>query len=396
MTYLKIKDLLGCVSLVNKHFNNLTCDPSAIKHLTLKKIEDKTRLKNAMKVMKHLKNIRSVKVTHCDNSINAQLLQIFKSNGKLNCLNFEREFLRSFDYRSMKTFQNETLKIIEKFAIQIEILTFDVVFNKMLDKKMLLETTKMPNLKTFQIKYQKTYSLTAYEVLTPLGLSCKKLESAEIVLVHNFQFDVGAFDTFFEKTQKTLKRLLINHEEPINKNIFNNLSLCKNIEELKLKGCFMTYESFHSISQLPSLKKLKIESIPNDILETANWPSLERLWIQRLFFESSVKRISDKNIKTLLLNSPNLKSIHFHDIEVCDISNEVLFDISQNTNIFISFGQVKRNIKSECLEFKNNLKSNPRQLDMERYFYENNFDVFDKYQDMKNDFANWLDRDISW
>ena len=132
MTYLKIKVLLGCVSLVNKHFNNLTCDPSAIKHLTLKKIEDKTRLENAMKVMKRLKNIRSVKVTHCDNSINAQLLQIFKSNGKLNCLNFEREFLRSFDYRSMKSFQNETFKIIEKFAIQIEILTFDVVFNKML------------------------------------------------------------------------------------------------------------------------------------------------------------------------------------------------------------------------------------------------------------------------
>ena len=398
MTYLKIKDLLGCVSLVNKHFYNLTCDPSAIKHLTLRRIKNKTKLENAMKVLRRFKNIRSVKVTECDYSINVQLSQIFKSNRKLNCLNFDRESLSSFNHVDMYCFQNETFKILEKYAIQIETLRFDVVFNKILDKEMFLETTKMPNLKSFQIRFGKPYSLTAYEVLTPLGLNCKKLENVEIFLMHNFQFDVGAFDTFFEKTQNTLKRLLICHEKPINKNIFQNLYLCRNIEELMFEGCFMTNESFHSISQLPSLKKLKIESIPNNILESANWPSLERLWIQRIFYNwnTSVNKISDKNIKTLISNSPNLKSIHFHDIDQCHISNEVLFDICQNTNIFISFGQVKRSIKSECLEFKNNLKRNPRQLEMERYFYENNLDVFDKYQDMKNDFANWLDRDISW
>ena len=43
MTYLNMKDLFGSVSLVNKNFYNLTCDSSAIKCITLKRIDDSTQ-----------------------------------------------------------------------------------------------------------------------------------------------------------------------------------------------------------------------------------------------------------------------------------------------------------------------------------------------------------------
>ena len=66
MTYLNIKDLLGSMSLVNKHFYNLTCESSAIECITLKRIDDPTKLENAMKVLKRSKTIKHAIVTQCD------------------------------------------------------------------------------------------------------------------------------------------------------------------------------------------------------------------------------------------------------------------------------------------------------------------------------------------
>ena len=72
-----------------------------------------------------------------------------------------------------------------------------------------------------------------------------------------------------------------------------------------------------------------------------------------------------------------------------------MFDICKETNIFVSFGKV-RSHNPYSLEFNINIKKCLRQLQMEKYFCVNDFDVYDKYQDMKDDFANWLDNDISW
>ena len=61
------------------------------------------------------------------------------------------------------------------------------------------------------------------------------------------------------------------HFKLLDENIFRNLPLCQNIEQLELVGCFLTYESLHSISQLPNLKTLKSEMITYDVLKIANW-----------------------------------------------------------------------------------------------------------------------------
>ena len=239
-----------------------------------------------------------------------------------------------------------------------------------------------------------TYSLSSKEILLPLGLNCKKLECIEFWSLHHFQFDVQAFDDFFEKRQKTLKRLRIHHHKPLNENLFQNLNLCQNIEQLVLESRFMNDEGFYSIKQLPGLRTLNIENVPREILKIADWPNLERIWINGPFEIEDYReeKFNDACIQRLIYNSKNLKSIHFDDPKQCDISNEFLFETFKKTKIFISFGYGE----FDYFDFKNQIKESVRQLNMEKYFCKQDINLYDKYQDMKVNFADWLKKGSSW
>ena len=52
MKFLNYKDIFGNVSLVSKHFYNLTHDSSIVKSIKLKKIEDQSMLQHKMQVLK--------------------------------------------------------------------------------------------------------------------------------------------------------------------------------------------------------------------------------------------------------------------------------------------------------------------------------------------------------
>ena len=102
-------------------------------------------------------------------------------------------------------------------------------------------------------------------------------------------------------------------------------------------------------------------------------------------------------IKSLISTSPKLKSIHFDDSNLCNISNECLFEVCKKTNIYISFGYENDFFDdSQYPEYKDYIKKSLRQLEMERYFCTQDFEVHDKYQCMKNEFFKWLNKDFSW
>ena len=67
MSYLPCKDLFGRFALVNKHFHELSLDPSALKHLQIEDIENELQFKNLMKVVKRSKNLKGISVTVFDN-----------------------------------------------------------------------------------------------------------------------------------------------------------------------------------------------------------------------------------------------------------------------------------------------------------------------------------------
>ena len=303
MTYLNMKDLFGSVSLVNMHFYNLTCDSSAIKCITLKRIYDSTKLENAMKVLKRSKKIKHALVTQCDHSVNVQLDQILKSNENLDCLHFQKG---SQERLNKNSFHKETFELLKKYSNRFVNLKFDYDFQSILRKDEYLEFTKMPNLKCFQVQDMDFGRLTFQEVLIPLAVNCKKLENIEFRRLYSFEFDSLAFDVLFEGRKETLKRISLVCFSSINQNILRNLFLCQNIEDLILKGRFLIRDTFLSISQLSKLKRLKIDKFPSDLFEFASWPSLERLWIEGPFLDSSTKLVSDESIRTLISRSPHL------------------------------------------------------------------------------------------
>ena len=389
MRFLNYKDLFVNVSLVSKHFYNLTNDSSIVKSIKLKKIEDQSMLKHKMEVLKRCRNIRHIDITNVDQSTNNQLEQVLKWNPKLKSLNFYvqkgkdkygRTFYEKFDEKELP---EKTETLIKKYANQIEYLNFDGLSLELLSQEEYLSLTSMSNLKCFKVSAD---SFSSYEVLTPLAINCKKLECIDFWDMFD-TFVSSDFDDFFKEKQSTLKRLRMSHFKMLEENIFRNLSLCQYIQQLELVVDFVSYESFSSISQLSTLKTLKIENIPSEVFEFANWPALERLWIRYDPSETGV--FTDKCIKSLISNSPKLKSIYFQDPDECNFSNNFLFETCKETNVCISFGNQNY---FKYSEYKSHIKKIPRQLEMEKYICEQDIDVYEKYQNMKNEFSKWLNK----
>ena len=333
-----------------------------------------------------------------DPTMKGLLGQILECNPKLRSLAFNYKSLDGIGMiRKVKyidLYLNEIRNILKTFVQQIEILDLDTSFCYQWTKEDYLSLTNMCNLKCFKVSsHSSNYPLSSNEVLKPLALNCKNLECIEFFSLKNFQFDVSVFDKFFKERQSSLKRLRMVHFEVLNENIFRNLYLCQNIEELVMVGCFMTYESFLSLSQLPNLRTLKIQSIPSELLESAHWPSLERIWINGpKESEPEVGKFREKSVKKLISNSPKLKSIHFDDPKECDFSHEFLFENCYKSNIFISFGQAP----TKCYETKTDIKKSLQHIAMERYFCQQDFAVYEKYQQMKGEFSTWLTKISPW
>ena len=75
----------------------------------------------------------------------------------------------------------------------------------------------------------------------------------------------------------------------------------------------MIDEGFYSITQLRSLRTLNVENVPREILEIADWPKLERLWVSGPCETKDYReeKLNDACIESLISNSPNLKSKSF-------------------------------------------------------------------------------------
>ena len=70
MKFLSYKDLFNNLSLVNKHFNNLTHDSSVIKSIDLMQIYSDIKLQSKMHFLKRSRNINHVNVTKLKNLTN--------------------------------------------------------------------------------------------------------------------------------------------------------------------------------------------------------------------------------------------------------------------------------------------------------------------------------------
>ena len=70
-----------------------------------------------------------------------------------------------------------------------------------------------------------------------------------------------------------------------------------------------------------------------------------------------------------------------------------LFEVCKETNIYISFGSQEYFEDFELAEYNNHIKKSGRQFETEKYFCKQDFEVYNKYQNLKKEFSKWLNKD---
>ena len=242
------------------------------------------------------------------------------------------------------------------------------------------------------------------EFISKIASNCCKLETIELKNYstkdqHRIQ---EAFHTFFKNRKETLKSLIIlpdEYEEPTN--ILKNLNLCQNLEEFSANCHKCVVTQLPNISEMFNMKRLMFARVNRpktfqdiyDLLNETRFPLLERLCIQTVketYGENleGIKFKTEKFVESLLKNSPFLKSIHFLGYNVWDVSNEFLFQVIKNSNVYVNFGKIEIAYDYKVgLILSDRYKRNARQLSLEQYLLDHDISVFDKYQKMKAEFS---------
>ena len=264
-------------------------------------------------------------------------------------------------------------------------------------------------------------AILTIEFIKKIATNCNKLESIEIkgFRVENLPRIQEAFDTFFENRKDTLKMFTFMpsncycclFEE--NSNILRNITLCQNLEELSLYSDDYVLVQLSKISKESKIKRLMFHNgehferfqILKNLFEKARFPLLERLCVsisKRIGEDlDQMKIFTDESFDSFLKSSPHLKSIHLIgpmiENDVWNISNELVFNLINQSNIYVNFGKVEIGYESNIgLVLSDKLGWYNRQLSMEQYLLDHDISVFDKYQKMKADFYFWLEEGSHW
>ena len=144
-----------------------------------------------------------------------------------------------------------------------------------------------------------------------------------------------------------------------------------------------------------------------EFFNKSRFPLLERFCIKEVNQNREdiehVKLFSDASFKSFLEKSPSLKSIHLlakyseNEHVIWNISNELLFEIIKESNVYINFGKIKISYDyKDGLVLSAKKRNQKRQLSLEQYLLDHDMSVFNKYQKMKVEFSLWFKERSNW
>ena len=414
--YLRCKDVFLGFGQVCKRFNDLTRDPTAIKHFELnEKILSAPGQREVSRILKHSKSLKSIVLKSRNAPHDVFIEEALTSNPQLKSVTIFSASIWGKDSHS-------TCKKIVDCLTKAESIEHLEILNgyEGFDSELLMKVADIKNLKTFRLNLRSNFGLNKgidFKFIEKISVSCINLETIEL---NNFNLDDPhkiqiAFDELFTERKETLKSFILQQltydDEYIN--ILRNLSLCENLEELSIDNFDYNLIQLPKIAKMHKIKRLLFTYGDNperfecliEFFNEAKFPLLERLCIEEVKHNreniEQVQLFSDALLKSFLEKSPALKSIHFlgknfeHDI--WNISNELLFQIIKDSNIFINFGKIKIAYDSKIgmvLSAKD--KNQKRQLSLEQYLLDHDMSVFNKYQKMKDDFYIWFKERSNW
>ena len=417
INYMKTKDIFGSFALVNKHFNFLTPEISAIKYLQIKNIaESISKYESIMKLLSGCKNMVefSIEEKLCDKyQFMSCIIKALESSEKLKSLkistkhNINPELRYGFGHK-IEAISSKFLEHLEKMKDKLEHLEFEKIIIRNLHGLI----CKMKNLKSLSIKNRDQFDDQFIENLGNSENQLEKIEWNQILLDSKGKVEKAFNNLLFHK-QDTLKSIKIVYSNQCYGVVFSkqmsNLSFCQNLEEFtgSLYNSHTKYLSslqnlkilnievanvyasqnengtlLHGM-KLPKLKNLSVKlygvRLSNQdccpILARNHFPKLEKLYV----YSSDIQaRFETKHFESFVAQSPNLKIVEFDGYLSIDIANEYLYKIIKDRSIFVIFS---RNLEKQTIR---NLLD-PTQSSLEEFLREDTF-VHAKYQTMKKQY----------
>ena len=385
MSYLKNKDIFGNFALVNKHFHDLSLDPSAVKYLYLEdgisKAKSKELYKSWMKVIKRSKTL--LKLTIRDNNKGLDWNELIKETL------FANQRLTSLKIRGESSLLRLTPKVAEALKLTKNLQHFQSKYFE-LSQEILDVFCHMKSLKRLIIvDSRQNNTQISPDFVERLAYSNNPLEYFYTNTFQNFG-DMStrskAISILFEKKQQFLKRIVdgfkfisdshhlrmryglgagLSHENGYQ---LPNFGQCKNLEEFCGK---LSFHDLELILDLPNLKTLLIESPRIDSIATylkqfhqMNFSNLRYLRLNlitnshdiilrelaKIPFPSlnflivttknnnrshSYISVTEKSVQKLITNLPNLKCLQFCKRMMAEISQEFILKALKDENVII-------------------------------------------------------------
>ena len=403
LNYMKTKDVFSNLTLVNKHFNHIVRDPSTLKYLHLKDINDMDSFKSISKVIKRSKNLLEVKIMYSEiedrYSIDT-LDRDFKLKWKMERDN--KRFFKSLMQLALKIPKLTSLKmetvgkdaktlmseICGKYLIDhgqnLEHLEIKNVYFENIDKKQLSKFTKLKSLLMRHVHVQHN---SCYSALRAIANSCINLERIHFSKLNVDEHDslAGGLHYLFEERRNTLRYLTIeDHYNLRNDEFLKNLVFCNNMEQIKIMDAsFIGNKALDIILNLPNLKVLELHKLGNlkdksphyreepekdpidvnsffrllntnklRVLSIIDSPiitaeTIKRLSsnngcpkLEKLIFEKCPNlKIKDDILKNFVANFPCLITLQLHWQMILGISYQLWDELSQKIRISITIGK---------------------------------------------------------
>ena len=364
--FMKQKDVFRNFALTCKHFNKLSLDPSIIKSLYLRNI-DQIDKDHVVKVLKRSRFLKKIEIRHCKSFLEL-LSTALEASQKLKSIIIE-------DYTNDPKQHEQFERILEKSRTTIEHLSLSGGGNGGL---IITPATieKLINLKKLHLHYDPELTLEDLEALAKNS----KIESlhANISLYDDNDdpfndADINsAFKTFFGATKKTLtdlKMIFDDLDDDFNMEWPKYLSMCQNLEKIEI----VEYNSSNpndimtSISSLPKLRYLKLDDFENiqninSFIENLNLDIMEELAFCRMeismnsfmylanrkcpnlknicFYGCYQLKLDEEFLKKMISNCHKLEVIHISETKY-ELSDEQLYRLQQ-TGVVIGIEYERR------------------------------------------------------
>ena len=416
INYMETKDLFLNFSFVCKFFNSLSKNFKALEYLQVPKISDKTQCATIVKLLKESKRLKEITFTETatKQQFKSLLMHSLKSHKHLKSI----KVIDPSRFHKALPYCKNIIENIKTLANNLQYLELHDIGHDH-DPDTLYEIANIKTLKTLKIYPVGRMANMLPKFIVDISLKCKLLETFSLSAIwcrgiyrppHK-----EAFDTLFKERKNTLKSLTLIGEEISDRipfwNLFTNLNLCQNLEELSIKNLHLGQSDVQSIMELPKLKYLQFEGLQGHLshlfrglispylrhlilrncfsvrtvsevdfiqeLAKVKFPALERL-----FLKINNHYINETTLDDIIRNSPKLSSIHLQEM-VVDISLEWFAGIYTNSNIFLLFGRLLQATNQEySVESEKISKSFLKQV---------SGNVLKNHSDMESRFLKWCE-----